>query len=138
MKKTFTSLLIAYLMSIVAGFLSILITLLLFSNYYGETDEILFSILGRTFLNFLIAFFLCLTVFLPISLFDKEKIQKSSFEEAIRRYSPIITLPLSILFCLVLFSNFSPSDYNFFITVILTTFCLSYVGLWTFIKRIKS
>lgn len=138
MTKTFTSILSAYLISVIAGFLSILIILLLFINYYGETNDLFFSILGRTFLSFFLSFILCVTVLLPISIIDKGTIQKSTWEELIKRYLPIITLPLSILFCFALFSDGNQSDHYFFITALLTTFCQSYVGLWVFIKRIKS
>ena len=138
MAKIFSSLLTAYIKSSIAGFLCILM-LNLFADYDLEPgDEIAFYIAGQTFLNFFISFLLCLIVFLPIAVFDKERIEKNSFEELVSWYLPIITLPLAFLFCLILFSETNQSEHHFLKTIILAMFCFSYVGLWTFIKKLKS
>lgn len=137
MTKTFVSLLIAYLLSIIAGFISILITLLLFNNFNGE--NIAFVLIGWLIYILFISVISSITLFLPIAIIDKKKIQENSFTNLMSRYLPIITLPLSSLLSLTFFYTIiGSSTREAFTTMILSAFSASFVGLWAFIKKIKS
>ena len=131
--KIFMSLLKTYFFSFFGGILSLLTILLLLDNNLYSEDFSIWILIG-IFLNVFIPFLFCLVFLLPIAIIENKKIQEREFLELIKRYLPIITIPLSVLFCIILFQD---DDY-FFIIILLNIYCICCIGLWTFLRKLKS
>lgn len=101
------------------------------------------SVFGGAFIGFIISGIFsaayCILFLLPISLVEKQIIGENDFLYLLKRYLPLIVLPIALLFCIVVFFEYcteNPSLYPFYIFSSVLLIC--YVGLWTFFKSIKS
>lgn len=135
-RKIILSLVISFITILFLGEVSLLFIIMLFSGYYGSFDFTIFFV--GTGINFVFAGLLCVFVLFPIALIEKDKIQSLPVEELFKRYLPIIVFPPAILFCFVLFSHPLTKDNYFGLIIILNVLCTGYIGLWTFLKRLKS
>jgi hypothetical protein len=136
-KKTITSLFTAFAAGLAGGFSCCALMLLLFQTTGSE--PFVFLVMVGGFANAFISGFICIMIWLPLSLIEKKRIESSLPEDLIRRYLPVITLPLGVVFCIALFLDI-PERNNYYMTLIfiLNVFCIGYVSLWVFIKRLKS
>src|SRR5262245_29397304 len=91
------------------------------------------------FLYFFGGGLLCIFFLLPIGIIDRKAIEEKTAVVLIKRYLPIITLPLSILFACLLFADYNlPEDHYYPLIILSNIIFICYVGLWKFIKHIKS
>ena len=129
----------AFMSSLVYGFITLNVLLILFSEMQDGED--IFHYFIHIFLNIMGAGVLCVAYYLPIAIIEKDRIGSDTFEELIRRYLPLLTLPIAFLFCFVLFeeSDVDNGDNNYFFTIkVLCLLSMAYVGLFTFLKKIKA
>jgi hypothetical protein len=127
----------AYAACIVTGILlSMMLVLgeeyLSFSSVFGGTliGSIISGIFSAAY---------CILFLLPISLMEKSVIEENNFIYLLKRYLPLIVLPVALLFCIVVYLEYctaNPSVYPFY--VFSSVLLIGYVGLWTFLKAIKS
>lgn len=143
MITTIKSLFSAFLKGFIAGLISTLVTYFLFFDFYKTLDFHIIEVIGLIFFNALLSFAFCGIVLFPISVFENEKGRQRSAEAAFRHYLPFITLPLFILFCLLVFTHtdarsYQENEYYFCLKTLITAFCIGTTGLWTFIKNKRS
>ncbi len=143
-KNTIVGLLIAYGAGLVGGLLTLLVVSALFSGYFvNDPDDFLraqsFCIIIGIVESFSCPFFLCLGFLLPLAAIDKNKIEELPFTGLVKRYAPIITLPLGFLFCFSLFGNFGEGDGRYSLMVIvLTFFGICFSSFWFFLRKLKA
>jgi hypothetical protein len=145
-KRTFISLLTSFSAGFFGGFLCTglftAICCALFNNNDFDGFELAFTFIGiGVFVNGIICFLLCILIYLPICIFDKKHITNSSFRELLTRYTPIVIIPLSIIyFCMyLLFQHDMDKDMlRIFLLSTLSAFSVSYISLIVFTKVIKS
>lgn len=129
----------AFICSLVYGFIILNVLLILFSEMQNGED--IFHYFMHIFLNIIGAGFLCVAYYLPVAIIEKDRIGSGTFEELIRRYLPLLTLPIGLLFCVILYaeSGVENSGNHYFFTIkLLCLLSMAYVGLFTFLKKIKS
>jgi hypothetical protein len=143
MITTFKALIMAFTKSFIAGLISTLIAYLLFFDFYKTHDFYAMEFVGMTFFNLLLSFAFCGAILFPISILEKETDKNIPIEVLFKRYLPFITLPLFILFCLLLSSHdksrsYNDSDYYFCAKALIIAFSIGTTGLWTFLKNKRS
>jgi hypothetical protein len=136
--KTISTLFRSYLSILISSIIGVVATTI----FLNSKKEIYFSpsmTFAFLFLYFFVGALLCVFVLLPIAIIDRKTIEEKTAAILIKRYLPIITIPLSILFsCLLFADNNYPADYYYPLAIVLNIFFISYVGLWNFTRRIKS
>jgi hypothetical protein len=143
MITTFKALIMAFLKSFIAGMISTLISYLLFFDFYKTRDFHIFEVIGMIFFTAMLSFAFCGIVLFPISILETEKSKYLPADALFRHYLPFITLPLFIVFCLLVFTHnesgaYQESEYYFCLKTIITAFCIGTTGLWTFVKNKRS
>jgi|SRR3954463_10046429 hypothetical protein len=139
---TLRALCIAYFKNVVAGFIGIILIRLFFWTAQGESENF-FETLFLIGLNFFLSFVFIFVFLLPLSIIQKERIKEEGAIELFKRYLPLLTMLGIILGCLI-FSISNPVEskdyierYGFIIVPQLLLVQAS-VGLWTFLKKLKS
>jgi hypothetical protein len=138
----FKSLLAAFLKGFIAGLISTLITYFLFFDFYSTCTFHVIEVIGMIFFTGLLSFAFCGIILFPISMLETEKSKDLPADALFRRYLPFITLPLFILFCLLVFTHtsrlYQENEYYFCLKTIIIAFCIATTGLWTFVKNKRS
>lgn len=146
--KPFNLLLTIYLKCVLSGLFGLLVGRLI---VYGSEYE--FSCFQGVAMTFLILFFSLVVSILfvvPLSVMEKEKIQQYTIRQLMDRYLPFTTLPLFLLFCLLLLLRSEAIGtvaaqqlkgelevYHFCLTSIIIAFCMTTGGMLVFIKQMK-
>ncbi len=148
--KSFNAMLSTYFKCILSGFTGLFLSSFL---VYGGNHSITVPLaLGFSFLIFFFSIFVSLFLFLlPLLAQEKEMLQRCSPRQLMDRYFPFISIPLFIVFCLILFLGWEAKKiadlkeqtsvmeaHRFLLTAIVIGFCMSSGGLWVFIKKMKS
>ena len=134
--KIISALFTAFAASIAGGFICCALLAVLFQIPVSELPP--FIMIGGVFLNVVISGCMCTMLLLPIATVEKIRIENSSFEELLRRYLPLISIPFGILICFSFFlSTGNKEDQSVLISYTMNIICMGYICLWTFLKRIK-
>jgi hypothetical protein len=131
----------AYFKNVITGFICILLGFLFLST--DETlSELFFAFVFLTALNLFISLLYVGVFLFPISILDKEKIEKTEVMDLFKRYLPIIVLPLfgvCSLMCFIANHKATPdNEYALFFTVPTLLLIQSAAGFWTFLTKLKS
>jgi hypothetical protein len=136
--KIIASLFKTYLSIVMSSIIGVVATTI-FLNSKKEIHFEPFMVFLFLFLYIFVGVLLCGFVLLPITIIDRKTTEEKTAPILIKRYLPIVTIPLSILLCCLLFADYNDiNDYYYPLAIVLNIFFISYVGLWTFIKKIKS
>lgn len=124
-------------MSILMGFVVITVCCLSDGLYDGSGERFI-MILFLTALNFFLVFGFMVIFLIPLSRIERKRIEERQSLELLKRYLPIIVLPIIIIFSLIIKSEMGAGTAPSFFIIgagVITQFS---VGLWTFLKSLKS
>jgi hypothetical protein len=142
-KNTFVALMIAYGTGLLGGLLTLLIGNIVLGNHLHSDNEIISTSAICNIVGIVADFFgplvLCVILLLPLSIIDKKKIEESPFAVLVKRYLPLITLPIGLLFSLVLLYDHQPDNDKYLILInLLNIYGICISGLWFFLRKLKS
>lgn len=123
--------------SILLGFVVIVICCMN-DEFHQGSEELFFMTLFLTAFNFFLVFGFVVAFLIPLSRIEKKRIETDQPLELLRRYLPIIVFPVTIIFFLVVKSEITTSTGSFFFTIVIGVITQFSVGLWTFLKSLKS
>lgn len=123
--------------SILIGFVVITICCMN-DEFHDGAEELFFMTLFLTALNFFLVFGFVVAFLIPLSRIEKKRIEEGQPVELLKRYLPVVVFPITILLFLIVKSEIRASTGPFFFAIgigIITQFS---IGLWTFLKSLKS
>ena len=99
--------------------------------------------LGVVLVSGVLALFLpfleCIFLLLPLGIIESERVQLMKLRPLLERYMPWIVLPAGFLFVYILFFlQEEPLIVNGSLIVVMNHAALSFLGLYLFLKRLKS
>lgn len=123
--------------SLLLGFVAIILCSM-YNQFHDGGGELFFMILFLTALNFFLVFGFVVVFLIPLSRIEKKRIETDQPIELLRRYLPIIVLPITLFYSLIIGSEVNATTAAFFFTIGIVVIAQFSVGLWTFLKTLKS
>jgi hypothetical protein len=141
-KHTFLSLVIAAGYGILGGLVSLMIVSSVQSGYYRHPPDEFFSdefaaVIGGIVISLAGPFCFCIGFLLPLAAIEKKNLEKRGKKELLRRYLPLLALPVGVLLLLIITLAESSNDRCILFTFVLTAYGTCLPALAGFVRNIK-
>lgn len=122
--------------SLLCGFVGI--AFCCWSDEPERGPNLILMIFFLTALNFFLVFAFVVGFLLPLSRIEKKKIEKNTSVELLKRYLPIIIFPIALIYLFIIKSALTKDTAALLFLIGIGIINQFSIGLWTFLKELKS